>query len=95
MKKAFQRKCMACSKKDDKYSLIRIVRMPNNEIVIDITNKLNGRGAYICNNMQCLEKVIKTNRIAKILGCNIDKKIYEDIRGVVIDSEETRKEKIK
>jgi len=90
MKKAFQRKCMACNTKKDKYELIRIVRISNGEIHIDKTGKLNGRGAYICNNIQCLEKVTKTNRIGKSLGKNIDKKIYEDIRGVIIDNGNTK-----
>ena len=90
MKKAFQRKCMACNIKNDKYNLIRIVKMQNGEILIDKTGKLNGRGAYICNDTKCLEKVIKTNRIDKILGKKIDKKIYEDIRGVIIDNGNTK-----
>lgn len=88
MKKAFQRKCMACKTKKDKYDLIRIVRNPNGEILIDKLGNLDGRGAYICNNIDCLEKVIKTNRIGRILKSNIDKKIYEDIRGVIIDNGE-------
>lgn len=90
MKKAFQRKCMACNEKDDKYNLIRIVKMPEGEILIDKTGKLNGRGAYICKDIECLEKIIKTNRIGKILKTNIDKKIYEDIRGVIIDKGSTK-----
>lgn len=90
MKKAFQRKCMACNTKNDKYNLIRIVRMQNGEIHIDKTGKLNGRGAYICKNIKCLEKVIKSNRISNILQCNIDKKNYENIRGVIIDKENTK-----
>lgn len=90
MKKAFQRKCMACNAKNDKYNLIRIVRMANGEILIDKTGKLNGRGAYICNDIKCLDKVIKSNRIDKILKCNIDKKIYENIRGVIIDNGNTK-----
>ena len=90
MKKAFQRKCMACNEKDNKYNLIRIVRMQNGEILIDKTGKLNGRGAYICNDIKCLEKVIKSNRIDKILGKKIDKKIYENIRGVIIDNGNTK-----
>ena len=93
MKKAFQRKCMACNIKNDKYNLIRIVRMPNGEILIDKTRKLDGRGAYICNDIKCLDKVIKSNRINKVLGCSIDKKIYEDIRGVIIDNEKANQEK--
>ena len=88
MKKAFQRKCMACNTKKDKYDLIRIVRSTDGGILIDKLGKLNGRGAYICNNIDCLEKAIKTNRIGRILKSNIDKKIYEDIRGVIIDNRE-------
>ena len=87
MKKAFQRKCMACNNKKDKYELIRIVKNKNGEVLVDKTGKLDGRGAYICNDISCLEKVIKTNRIARVLKINIDQKIYEDIRGVIVDSE--------
>lgn len=87
MKKAFQRTCMACNEKKDKYDLIRIVKNKKGEILVDQTEKQEGRGAYICNNIKCLEKVIKTNRIQKILKTNIDKKIYENIRGVIIDNE--------
>lgn len=87
MKKAFQRTCMACNSKKNKYDLIRIIKKQNGEILIDKTGKQDGRGAYICNNIECLEKVIKTNRIARILKSDIDKKIYEDIRGVIIDNE--------
>ena len=83
---------MACNTKNDKYNLIRIVKMQNGEILIDKTGKLNGRGAYICNDTKCLEKVIKTNRIDKILGRKIDKKIYEDIRGVIIDNGSTKQD---
>ena len=88
MTKAFQKKNIASNAKKNKYSLIRIVRIKNGEILIDKTGKLDGRGAYICNDIKCLEKVIKTNRIGRILKSNIDKKIYEDIRGVIIDNEE-------
>lgn len=91
MKKAFQRKCMACNSKKNKYDFIRIVRSSNGEIMIDKTGKIDGRGAYICSNIECLDKVIKSNRIEKMLKSNIDKKIYEDIRGVIIDNENTKK----
>ena len=87
MKKAFQRRCMACYTAKDKYSLIRIVRTAEGKVVLDMTGKIDGRGAYICKDIDCLEKVIKTNRIGKILNSKIDNKIYDDIRGVIIDSE--------
>ena len=91
MKEAFQRRCMACNSTKNKYELIRVVKTQDGEIHIDKTGKMNGRGSYICNDINCLEKVMKTNRIERILKSNINKKIYEDIRGVIIDSENKKK----
>lgn len=90
MKKAFQRRCMACNTKKNKYDLIRIVRNKKGEILVDKTGKLNGRGAYICNNIECLEKVIKTNRISRVLKSDTEQKIYENIRGVIIGNEQNK-----
>ena len=88
LRKIPQRTCMGCNLKRDKKDLIRIVKNKENEIIIDKTGKQEGRGAYICNNIECLNKVIKTNRIGKALKSNIDQKIYEDIRGVIIGNEQ-------
>ena len=90
MKKAFQRRCMACNTKKNKYDLIRIVKNKKGEILVDKTGKLNGRGAYICNNIECLEKVIKTNRIGRVLKSDTEQKIYENIRGVIIGNEQNK-----
>jgi len=95
MKKAFQRTCMACNNKTNKYNLIRIVRTPEGKPIIDNTGKIEGRGAYICSNEKCLNKVIKTERISRTLKIKIDKNFYENIRGVIIDSEKTKQEKSK
>ncbi len=89
MKKTFQRTCMGCNTKKDKYELIRIVRTKDNKAIVDSTGKMEGRGAYICSRQECLDKVIKTNRIFKVLKINTDKKIYENIRGVIIDKAST------
>ena len=63
MKKIPQRTCMGCNEKKDKKDLIRIVKNKANEILVDKTGKLNGRGAYICNNVECLEKLKKSKRL--------------------------------
>ena len=65
MKVEPQRTCMGCNEKKDKKDLIRIVKNKDNEILVDKTGKLNGRGAYICDSITCLEKAIKTKRIEK------------------------------
>lgn len=72
-------------KKKAKNDLIRIVKNKNDEINIDRTGKLDGRGAYICDNVQCLEKIIKSKRLEKIFDKEISNEIYEKLRGVILD----------
>ena len=84
MKKQPQRTCMGCNQKKDKKDLIRIVKNKDNEISIDRTGKKEGRGAYICDDVNCLEKVIKSKRLERVLEIPISKEIYESLRGVMI-----------
>ena len=85
MKQKPQRTCMGCNTKKDKQDLIRIVKNKDGEISIDRTGKKEGRGAYICDNVQCLEKAIKSKRIEKIFDMKISEEIYENLRGVILD----------
>ena len=84
MKKIPQRTCMGCNEKKDKKDLIRIVKNKDNEILVDKTGKLNGRGAYICNNVECLEKLKKSKRLNRVFETNISDEIYESLRGVIL-----------
>ncbi len=85
MKRQPQRTCMGCNQKKDKKDLIRIVKNKENEISIDKTKKQEGRGAYICDDINCLEKLIKNKRLEKIFEMKISKEIYENLRGVILD----------
>ena len=98
MKSLPQRSCIGCNTKKDKKDLIRIVKNKDGNISIDKTGKANGRGAYICNNVECLEKAIKSKRLEKTFEekidemlkskkelAEIDNEIYENLRGVIID----------
>ena len=85
MKKMPQRTCMGCNTKKDKKDIIRIVKNKDGEINIDKTGKMEGRGAYLCNDIKCLETAIKIKRIEKVFETKIDKDIYEKLRGVMID----------
>lgn len=85
MKKIVQRMCMGCNTKKDKRELIRIVMDKEGNISVDKTGKLSGRGAYICDDINCLEKVIKTKRLERIFETKIDEEIYKNLRGVIID----------
>lgn len=85
MKKIVERTCMGCNQKKDKKELIRVVKNKENEISIDKEGKKAGRGAYICDNIECLEKVIKTKRLERIFDMKISEEIYNNLRGVILD----------
>ena len=53
--------------------------------LIDRTGKKDGRGIYICDNIDCLEKVIKTKRMERTFETAISEEIYNDLRGVILD----------
>lgn len=80
-----QRTCMGCNQKKDKKDLIRIVKNKSGQITIDKTGKLEGRGAYICDNKDCLEKIIKNKRLERVFDMQISNEIYESLRGVMIE----------
>ena len=84
MKKIPQRTCMGCNIKKDKKDFIRIVKNKDGEVNIDKTGKMPGRGAYLCDNIECLEKAIKTKRIEKTFEIKIEDEIYKKLRGVMI-----------
>ena len=83
MKKVVQRMCMGCNTKKDKSDLIRIVMNKEGNISIDKTGKLSGRGAYICDNIECLEKAIKTKRLERNFETKISEDIYNELRQTI------------
>lgn len=85
MKKLPQRTCIGCNSQKDKKELIRIVKDKEGNISIDKTGKANGRGAYICDNIECLEKAVKSKRLNKVFETTISDEIYENLRGVIVD----------
>lgn len=62
-----QRTCVACREIKDKRDLIRVVRTPTGQIIIDPTGKANGRGAYLCRQLSCWEKGLQKQRLAQAL----------------------------
>lgn len=75
-----QRTCMGCQAKKDKRELVRIVRSPEGEIFVDLTGKKPGRGAYICPDLECLNKVVKSKRLERSLETTISEEIYEMLK---------------
>ena len=84
MKNIPARTCIGCNEKKDKSNLLRIVKSSDGNINIDNTGKLNGRGAYICKNIDCLEKAMKSKRLEKSFKMKIDLGIYNNLRGVIV-----------
>ena len=73
------RKCTGCGERFVKNSLVRIVKTPSGEIVLDKTGKISGRGAYICNSSKCLKKAEKAQRLERSLSVSIPKEVYEKL----------------
>ena len=84
MKKIPNRTCIGCNEIKPKKELIRIVKNKEGNIFVDKTGKANGRGAYLCDNVECLEKAIKTKRLERTFETVIESKIYEDLRGEML-----------
>ena len=87
MKKIPLRTCMGCNEKKPKKELVRVVKNKDGEIFIDRTGKADGRGAYICDSIECLEKIIKSKRLERVLEVQIPEDVYNNLRGVIIDKE--------
>ena len=83
MKEMPKRTCIGCNETKLKKELIRIVKNKEGQIFIDKTGKANGRGAYICDNIECLEKAIKTKKLERTFEMNIDSKLYEELKAVL------------
>lgn len=77
MKKVPLRKCTGCNELKNKKEMLRVIKTPEDEIILDATGKKNGRGAYICNSYPCFEKARKTKALERSLKTAIPKEIYE------------------
>ena len=81
------RMCIGCGAKKEKHELLKITKNKENTIKIDKTGKNEGRGAYICYNTDCLDKCIKTKQLERSLRTKIENKIYDELRGVILDKQ--------
>ena len=75
-KKIPQRQCMGCRERKAKRELIRVVRSPEGEVSLDFGGKKNGRGAYICPNLECLKKAIRSKALDHSLEVTIPEEGY-------------------
>ena len=76
-KKIPQRQCMGCRERKNKRDMIRVVRTTEGTVALDFGGKLNGRGAYICPNVECLKKVQKSKALERSLETAIPEEVYD------------------
>ncbi len=72
------RQCVGCRESKEKKQLIRIVKN-DQEITIDRTGKKNGRGAYLCDNLECLVKARKNRGLNRAFRMEVDESVYEEL----------------
>ena len=72
------RTCVITKEKLEKKELLRIVRTPSGEVILDVTGKANGRGAYLKRSREVIDKARKNKVLERILGVEIPDKIYDD-----------------
>ena len=71
------RMCAGCAQRKPKRELVRVVRTPEGEVLLDLTGRKSGRGVYVCPDPECLRKARKARRFERALECDIPDQVYE------------------
>lgn len=79
-KKIPQRQCMGCRERKAKRELIRVVRTPEGGVSLDFGGKMNGRGAYLCPDPECLKKAIRSKALDRSLEVEIPQEVYDRLQ---------------
>ena len=85
VKKIPMRSCVVTREKCEKKDLIRIVRTPESEVKIDLTGKMNGRGAYIKKDVSVVDKAKKSKVLERHLEVVVPDAIYEELKNIISD----------
>lgn len=80
VRKIPMRSCIGCREQKAKKDLIRIVKNKDSEVFVDRTGKANGRGAYLCDDINCLDKAIKTKALNRSFSMDINENVYEELK---------------
>ena len=75
-RKISTRRCLGCNEHFPKMTLIRVLRKKDGDVVLDLTGKMSGRGAYICKSLTCFKKARKARRFETALECSIPDEVY-------------------
>ena len=83
-KREARRMCTGCGEMFYKRTLIRVVKSPEGEVSLDLTGKKNGRGAYVCNNLECLKKARKKRAFERAFSMKIDDEVYNKMEEEIV-----------
>lgn len=72
----------------DKRTLVRVVKSPQGEVSLDLTGKKSGRGAYVCNNTECLKKARKKRAFERAFSMQIDEDVYNKMEEEMSNAKE-------
>lgn len=75
-----QRQCTGCREMKSKKELLRVLLTPEGSITLDVTGRQNGRGAYLCRSMECLQKARKNHGLERSLKTAIPAEVYEQLQ---------------
>ena len=87
-RKVPMRQCVGCSEMKSKKEMMRILKTAEGDIVLDITGKRNGRGAYLCKSDDCLKKARKNRGIERSFKMSIPAEVYDNLEKEFAISEE-------
>ena len=79
MKKIPMRQCIGCGEMKGKKEMMRVLKTPEDEIVLDVTGKKNGRGAYLCISKECLMKARKNKGLERSFKMSIPSEVYDNL----------------
>ena len=77
------RRCLATNESFPKKDLLRIVKTPEGDVKVDVTGKLNGKGAYISKSKDALQLAKKTKVLNRALEIEIPDSVYTEIEGLI------------
>ena len=75
-KKVPLRQCVGCMEMKEKKNMMRVLKTPEGDFVLDTTGKKNGRGAYLCKSLECLKKAQKSKGLERSFKMNLSNEIY-------------------
>ena len=78
-KKIPMRQCIGCGEMKSKKEMMRVLKTPEDEIVLDVTGKKNGRGAYLCKSGECLSRARKNKGLERSFKMSIPNEVYDNL----------------